>query len=198
MQKLIAGLAMFQARLFHAQRPLFERLARGQAPETLFITCSDSRIDPCLLTQTAPGELFILRNAGNLIPSYGASDCGASATIEYAVRALGVKDVIVCGHSHCGAMQAVLDPSTLADLPAMASWLGHAGAPADGLQATVQANVVAQLANLRTHPAVLTRLQRGDLRLHGWVYEFEHGTVQTYDPDDQSFRHLLPDLTAAG
>ena len=104
MQKLLEGLHHFQQNIFSSQRELFERLAKGQSPETLFITCSDSRINPNLLTQTQPGELFILRNAGNIIPPYGAANGGEGATIEYAVAVLGVKDIIVCGHAHCGAM----------------------------------------------------------------------------------------------
>jgi carbonic anhydrase len=207
MQKLIAGLAMFQARHFHAQRPLFERLARGQSPEALFITCADSRIDPCLLTQTNPGELFILRNAGNLVPPYGSDEGAAAATIEYAVQALGVHDIIVCGHSHCGAMAALMEPSKLADLPAMSRWLGHADhslaerlahlGPEERIKAATEANVVAQLENLRSHPSVLKRLQRGDLRLHGWVYQLERGEVSSYRADEDRFRRLSPDLTAA-
>ena len=110
MQKLIQGLHRFQRDLFGSQRELFERLAQGQHPEVLFITCSDSRINPNLLTQTQPGELFILRNAGNIVPPYGAVQGGEAATIEFAVAGLGVKDIIVCGHSHCGAMKGLLAP----------------------------------------------------------------------------------------
>ena len=110
MQKLIHGLHHFQTALFGSQRELFERLAEGQSPEVLFITCSDSRINPNLLTQTEPGELFILRNAGNIVPPYGAVQGGEAATIEFAVAGLGVKDIIVCGHSHCGAMKGLLEP----------------------------------------------------------------------------------------
>jgi carbonic anhydrase len=126
MQKLIEGLHHFQTELFGSQRELFERLAQGQSPETLFITCSDSRINPNLLTQTEPGELFILRNAGNIVPPYGAGHGGEAATIEFAVAGLGVKDIIVCGHSHCGAMKGLLDPPSPRDFPALAQWLSHA------------------------------------------------------------------------
>lgn len=126
MQKLIEGLHHFQSELFGSQRELFERLAHGQSPETLFITCSDSRINPNLLTQTEPGELFILRNAGNIVPPYGAGQGGEAATIEFAVAGLGVKDIIVCGHSHCGAMKGLLDPPSPRDFPALAQWLSHA------------------------------------------------------------------------
>src|SRR5947209_1011259 len=113
MQKLVEGVHHFQANIFSPQRELFERLADGQSPVALFITCSDSRINPNLLTQTEPGELFILRNAGNLVPPYGAGPGGEAATVEFATAALGIRDIIVCGHSHCGAMRALLAPAKL-------------------------------------------------------------------------------------
>lgn len=130
MEKLIRGIHEFQSTHFSPQRELFQRLAGGQRPDALFITCSDSRIDPSLLTQTKPGELFILRNAGNIVPPYGAANGGEGATIEYAIRALGIRDIIVCGHTHCGAMQGLLQPEALEDLPAVRSWLSHAEATA--------------------------------------------------------------------
>ena len=126
MQKLIQGLQHYQTKVFGSQRELFERLTEGQSPEVLFITCSDSRINPNLLTQTEPGELFILRNAGNLVPPYGALQGGEAATIEFAVAGLGVKDIIVCGHSHCGAMKSLLAPPAQSDFPALTQWLCHA------------------------------------------------------------------------
>jgi carbonic anhydrase len=200
MQKLIEGLHQFQTSIFSSQRELFERLARGQRPETLFITCSDSRINPNLITQTNPGELFILRNAGNIIPPYGAANGGEGATVEYAVAVLEIKDIIVCGHSHCGAMQALLNPDGLADLPQVAAWLSHAEATrrimkenyghlegAARVTATVEENVLVQIENLRTHPAVAARLSRGELALHGWVYKIETGEVFAYDPDKGQF-----------
>lgn len=194
MQKLVDGIHHFQANIFTAEPEFFARLADGQSPETLFITCSDSRINPNLLTNTRPGELFILRNAGNIVPPSGAANGGEGATVEYAVAALGVKDIIVCGHSHCGAMKGLLDPEGLSELPAVRSWLGHAestrrimrenyghleGQPL--VTATVQENVLAQLENLRTHPAVAARIARGALHLHGWVYKIETGEVFSYD-----------------
>ena len=126
MQKLIQGLHHFQTTLFGSQRELFEHLAKGQSPEVLFITCSDSRIAPNLLTQSEPGELFVLRNAGNIVPPYGAVQGGEAATIEFAVAGLGVKDIIVCGHSHCGAMKGLLEPPPCRDFPALTQWLSHA------------------------------------------------------------------------
>ena len=118
MQKLVQGIHHFQRNIFSSQRELFERLAVGQNPDALFITCSDSRINPNLITQTEPGELFIVRNAGNIVPPYGASEGGEAAAIEFAVVGLGVKDIIICGHSQCGAMKGLLDPKSLDGLPA--------------------------------------------------------------------------------
>jgi carbonic anhydrase len=195
MQKLVEGIHHFQANIFSSQRELFERLAGGQSPDALFITCSDSRINPNLITQTGPGELFILRNAGNLVPPYGAAAGGEAATIEFAVAALGVRDIILCGHSHCGAVSGLLRPETVADMPAVRAWLAHAEATrrimkekyaglsgADLFTAAVEENVLTQLENLRTHPAVAAGLSRGALKLHGWVYKIETGEVFAYDP----------------
>ena len=203
MEKLIRGVHSFQKNFFSDQAELFERLAKGQAPETLFITCSDSRINPNLLTQTDPGELFILRNAGNIIPPYGAANGGEGATIEYAVAALGVRDIIVCGHSHCGAMGGMLNPEGLDELPAVRQWLSHAEstrriikenyADLEGperLTAAIKENVLVQLENLRTHPTVASRLAKGQLHLHGWVYEIETGKVYAFDPENGQFAPL--------
>lgn len=200
MQKLVQGIHHFQANLFSSQRELFERLADGQNPEVLFITCSDSRINPNLITQTDPGDLFIIRNAGNIVPPYGAANGGEGATIEFAVVGLGIRDIIVCGHSHCGAMKGLLHPETLTNLPAMAAWLSHAEATrrivrekyADRsgtalLTTAVEENVLVQLENLRTHPAVAAGLARGRLKLHGWVYKIETGEVFAYDPERGQF-----------
>ncbi len=201
MQKLVDGIHEFQENYFSTQKELFERLAKGQQPLALFITCSDSRIDPNLLTQTEPGELFIMRNAGNIVPPYGAVLGGEAATIEYAVRVLNVKDIIVCGHSHCGAMNGLLHPESLGKLPAVRAWLAHAEStgrimeenyphitePALRLTATVEENVLVQLENLRTHPAVASTIARGDLKLHGWVYKFETGQVFGYDAQQKQF-----------
>lgn len=204
MQKLVEGLHQFQEHVFSSKRQLFERLVEGQHPVALFITCSDSRIDPNLLTQTAPGELFILRNAGNIVPPYGAVMGGEAATIEYAVSVLNVRDIVVCGHSHCGAMCGLLDPDSIAELPAVKAWLDHAEAthriikenyqhivdPQARLTATVEENVLVQLENLRTHPSVAAALSRRELTLHGWVYKFETGQVFSYDPAAGQFVSL--------
>ncbi len=194
MQKLIQGIHQFREENFRPLQGLFEQLSKGQHPDTLFITCSDSRIDPNLLTRSKPGDLFILRNAGNIVPAHGAANGGEAATIEFAVAALGVKDIIICGHSHCGAMKGLLQPEAVAGLPAVSAWLGHAETTRrivrdnyghlDGerlVTATVEENVLVQLENLRTLPAVASRLVRGDLHLHGWVYKIETGDVFAYE-----------------
>jgi carbonic anhydrase len=203
MQKLIEGFHHFQHSVFSSRRELFERLAKGQSPDALFITCSDSRINPNLITQTEPGELFIMRNAGNLVPAYGASSGGEAATVEFAVAGLGVRDIIVCGHSQCGAMKGLLEPSIVSEMPSVASWLGHAESTRrvvrenykqlEGpqlLSACVQENVLAQIENLKTHPAVAARLARGELNLHAWVYKIETGGVFAFDPATGQFTPL--------
>lgn len=194
MQKLIQGIHQFQQENFRPLQGLYEQLSKGQNPETLFITCSDSRIDPNMLTRSQPGDLFILRNAGNIVPPHGAANGGEAATIEFAVAALGVKDIIICGHSHCGAMKGLLQPEMLSSLPAVSSWLSHAETTRRIVQenykdldderlimATVEENVLVQLENLRTLPSVAARLVKGDLHLHGWVYKLETGEVFAYD-----------------
>lgn len=200
MQKLVQGIHQFQSSIFRSQQELFERLSQGQEPQALFITCSDSRINPNLITQTDPGDLFILRNAGNIVPPYGATNGGEGATIEFAVAGLGVKDIILCGHSLCGAMKSLLHPETLTELPATAAWLAQAEATRRIMKhkyphlsaearmtATVEENVLVQIENLRTHPVVAAGLASADLKLHAWVYKIETGQVFAYDPQRGQF-----------
>lgn len=203
MQKLVKGVHQFQKDVFRSQRELFKRLGDGQEPECLFITCSDSRVIPTHITQADPGELFELQNAGNIVPPYKAGGEGAAATIEYAVGALKIRDVIVCGHSKCGAMTGLLNPETLEKLPAVTEWLAHAETTRriidenygdlEGearLVATIEENVLVQLEHLRTHPSVAVALSRGELALHGWVYKIETGEVFAYDPEQGQFLPL--------
>jgi carbonic anhydrase len=208
MQKLVDGIHRFQEEIFSTQQRLFQRLVDFQKPQALFITCSDSRIDPNLLTQTEPGELFILRNAGNIVPPYSPLGGGEAATIEYAVSVLGVQDIVICGHSHCGAMTGLLDPAQVAELPAVRNWLAHAEAtarimkenyahlqnPSARLMATVEENVLVQLESLRTHPCVSAAIARRQLTVHGWVYKFESGQVFAYNPSAHEFVHLERDV----
>src|SRR4051794_34255482 len=201
MEKLVQGIHKFQAGIFRARHELFERLTTGQNPQALFITCSDSRVMPDLITQAEPGDLFVVRNAGNLIPPHGAAPVsGEAATIEYAVKSLKIRDIIVCGHTLCGAMQALMQPNLLDEMPRMRQWLGHAEAtreiistsyqlsdPQSVWKATVEENVLVQLENLRTHPCVAAALSRGDVKLHGWVYKLETGQVFVFDPASGQF-----------
>ncbi len=206
LHKLVAGIHHFQSQVFQPQREFYRTLADGQRPQSLFITCSDSRINPNLITQTDPGVLFILRNIGNIVPPFSPStaDGGAAAAIEFAVSALHVEHIVVCGHSHCGAMKGLLNPDGVAELPSVKGWLAHGESArrivrqnyADldtdtQLNVLVQENVLVQLENLRTHPSVAVRLSRGDLRLFGWVYKIETGEVFAYHADEGQFVSLL-------
>lgn len=203
MQQLARGVHKFQQEIFGQQTAFFESLTNGQSPHTLFITCSDSRINPNLITQTRPGEIFILRNAGNIIPPHGSGGGGEAATIEYALRALGVRDIVVCGHSHCGAMKGLLDLRSLEELPATKQWLSHAEATRqiisdnykgkageELLNVTIQENVLVQLENLRTLPAVAAGIASGKVQLYGWVYKIGTGEVFAYSPAEGQFLPL--------
>ncbi|MGD9648374.1 MAG: carbonic anhydrase [Pirellulales bacterium] len=210
MRQLLAGIHHFQEHVLPAQRELFAQLARGQHPQALFITCSDSRVVPNLITNTELGELFLLRNVGNLVPAYHA-DTSSAAAVEFAVAVLKVPAIVVCGHSKCGAMDALLHPEKVKSFPSLTDWLGHAEVTRrvvvenyaqlnddDRLNVAVQENVLAQLENLRTHPAVAVALAQKRLALYGWVYKFETGEVFTYSPDLEQFvavnGHASPDL----
>jgi len=192
--KILGGVSRFQKDVYPQHQDLFEKLALGQRPEALFITCADSRIDPCLLTQTKPGELFICRVIGNIVPPYPDAIGGVSATIEYAAGVLRVPEIIVCGHTDCGVMKGALNPDALDAFPNVTAWLRYAdvqqrtAAPSpEFLLALTEHNVVAQLANLQTHPTVAARLTEGSLRLHGWVYHIGEGTVTVYSEPQKKF-----------
>jgi carbonic anhydrase len=202
MQRLLQGIHQFRTQHFPSHREFFERLAQGQTPQALFITCADSRVNPNLITQTDPGDLFIHRNIGNVIPPHGVSG-GEAATIEYAMTALGVQDIVVCGHTGCGAMKAVLEPETTENMPAVRAWLAHAEATgrivADSYghldanarwRVAVEENVLVQIENLRTLPVVASAMVRGELRVHGWVYKIETGEVFGYDASNGQFELL--------
>jgi carbonic anhydrase len=195
-EKFLGGISRFQKDVYPEHQDLFERLALGQRPEALFITCADSRIDPCLLTQSKPGDLFICRVIGNVVPPYPEALGGVSATIEYAVGVLRVPEVIVCGHTDCGVMRGALNPEALAAYPNVTAWLRYVTSnlehrepepSAESLLALSEDNVVAQLKNLRSHPTVAARLEQGDLTLHGWVYHIGSGTVTAYNEASRKF-----------
>ena len=192
--KFLGGVSRFQKHVYPQHQDLFEKLALGQRPEALFITCADSRIDPCLLTQTKPGELFICRVIGNIVPPYPDAVGGVSATIEYAVGVLRVPEVIVCGHTDCGVMKGAPNPQPLEQFPNVTAWLRYANIThrepepsAELLLTLTEANVVAQIRNLGTHPAVAARLEQGDLSLHGWLYHISSGMVAAYNAETGRF-----------
>ena len=199
MQKIIEGFLKFQKEVYPHQKQLFEQLATGQSPKALIVTCSDSRVVPELLTQQEPGDLFVIRNAGNIVPSYGPEPGGVSATVEYAVSVLKVSNIVICGHSNCGAMAAITSEQPLDKLPAVAHWLRHADAakaivaaqsfpsPEARAAALVRQNVIAQLANIRTHPSVALALAQQRLMLHGWVYDIEKGVIDALDGQGKQF-----------
>ncbi|GAA3918998.1 carbonic anhydrase [Streptomyces lacrimifluminis] len=193
------------ARTFGQRPEEFAKLAEGQSPQVLFITCSDSRVVPALITGARPGELFELRTAGNIVPPYASAlPTGEAATIEYAVEVLGVSDIVVCGHSHCGAVGALVRGDDLTAVPAVRDWLAHAAdappatetatTPSDTddptVASAVQHHVLAQLLRLRSYPCVEQRLAKDELRLHGWYYEVHTGSVREHRAATDAFEAL--------
>jgi carbonic anhydrase len=204
MEQLLEGHRKFLGEVFPGRRSHFHLLAESQAPEYLFITCSDSRIVPDMILGTEPGDLFITRNAGNVVPVSGNDVDGCTATIEYAVEVLRVKDAIVCGHSDCGAMKAELDHRLLENLPKARRWLEHVEAAydyrqplnsADGegaeLASLIRGNVVAQLHNLRAQSSVMRAMEEGRLSVHGWYYDILTGRIERYDENQRRFVPLV-------
>lgn len=209
MQRLAKRIHSFQRGYFASHRQLFEQLATaGQRPETLFITCSDSRIVPNLITNAPPGELFVIRNAGNLIPDPSLPG-GTAASLEYAVEVLEVENIIVCGHTQCGAIGAILDPQSAAHLPFVKRWIEQA-AHLPGLMkeryahlsgealvtAAVQENVLSQVEHLREFEFVRKRLDAGKLHVSAWVFKIATGQVFDFNPESAEFEPLLPDASA--
>jgi len=202
MKDIIDGFLKFQRDAFPERVKLFKNLANQQSPRALFISCSDSRLVPELVTQREPGDLFVIRNAGNIVPSYGPEPGGVSASVEYAVAALQVADIVICGHSDCGAMTAIATCKCLDHMPAVASWLRyadsakvvndsrqHADQPSK-VDAMVRENVIAQLANIQTHPSVRLALEEGRVVLHGWIYDIESGRIDAFDGATGNFVSL--------
>jgi len=200
MPNFAAGVIRFQNDVFPDKQDLFEKLSKGQSPEALFITCSDSRIETAMITQTDPGELFICRNAGNIVPPHTTHTGGMTASIEFAVAALQVPHIVICGHTECGAMKGAMAPEGLDSLPHVKEWLSYSKAAVDvvkelspnaskeeQMQRLLEQNVILQLQHLKTHPSVATRLAKGDLSLHGWVYDIKTGDVSAYDETTNKF-----------
>lgn len=205
MKDIIEGVHRFRTEIFPEKRSLFKRLASGQTPSALMISCADSRVDMQLVTQCEPGHLFFFRNAGNIVPPYGQALGAASATIEYAMVALKIPNIIVCGHSDCGAMKGLLAHNVAATMPTVAKWLEFAETPrqlvlnepglsdSQRVERLVRLNVLSQLDHLRTHPSVAVRIARGEVTLHGWVYDIEHGSVEAYNSRSGQFEPLEPE-----
>lgn len=199
MQEIIDGFLKFQQSVFPARADLFKRLATQQQPRALFISCSDSRLVPELVTQREPGELFVIRNAGNIVPSYGMEPGGVTASVEYAVAALQVCDIVICGHSDCGAMTAIAECRCMNSMPAVKHWLRYADSARvvnearehhslrDKTHSMVHENVITQLTNIQTHPSVRLALEQGRISLHGWVYDIESGNISAFDGATRRF-----------
>jgi carbonic anhydrase len=207
MNELIGRVFSFEKTTFPASGELFNKLTtHGQSPKALMISCADSRIVPEHILQAEPGDLFVCRNAGNMVPSYGSQLGGVSATVEYAVAALGVRDIIVCGHSDCGAMKALSNPVGLERMPNVKAWLEH-GAAAEHIVSTCNSqlkdgarvravtleNIIAQISHLRTHPSVASAIARGEMALHGWFVDIHAGQVLGLDGDTGHFVPLRED-----
>ena len=202
MEKILKGLKKFQQEIYPLHQERFKQLATSQSPEVLFITCSDSRIDPNLITQTVPGELFICRNAGNIVPPHSNETGGMTASIEYAVSVLNVKHIVICGHSNCGAMKAAMKPESVESLPHVKVWIDHARAAKESVEHQkgcmheshlpdmTKQNIILQLQHLKTHPAVFSRLSNGELQLHGWIYDIETGDIEHFDADSNEFKAI--------
>ncbi len=203
MKRIYAGLHTFHKSYFREEREFFQRIAGKQTPSVFFVTCADSRVDPNLVTQSRPGELFIVRNVGNIIPPYTEikDKNSVAAAMEFAVLELKVDDIIVCGHSNCGAMQSLhRGTDRLANMPHLKEWLQLAGPvlkavesvcrglpEEECLKAAEQANILYQLENIQTYPFVREALERGTLHIHGWYYDIGSGEVFSYSPEDQMF-----------
>lgn len=207
MNELIGRVFNFEKTTFPASSELFGKLAtHGQSPKALMISCADSRVVPEQIMQAQPGDLFVCRNAGNIVPPFATMNGGVSSTVEYAVVALGVRDIIVCGHSDCGAMKALSDPSGLGGMPNVAAWLRH-GTAAETVVSTCQPNleggervraislenVTTQINHLRTHPSVAAAMARGELALHGWFVDIHAGQVLGLDGTTGEFVPLRED-----
>ena len=205
MEKLIKGIVDFRERMLPQYAQRFKDLALKQIPDTFFITCSDSRVVPDLLASTHPGELFVMRNVGNLVPPAAADgvstgDLSEASAIEYSVLGLNVANIVVCGHSECGAMKTVITNEASVDTPNLARWLHHAhtasfrleheGALDDSLKPhdqLSQLNVLVQLEHLMSYPVVRTRVLAGTLHLSGWWFDIASGSMYAYERGSRRF-----------
>jgi carbonic anhydrase len=194
--ELLSRLRRFHSSYFPRHQQRFQDLvAQGQHPKTLFIGCSDSRLVPYLLTGAGPGELFIVRNVGAFVPPYDGSHGlhGTTAAIEFAVLNLEVERIVVCGHSHCGAIRAAYEgvPEEAVNLQAWLKLAADALLPVracpEALRRTEQRAVVLQLERLMAYPMVKRRVEGGKLTLHGWHYVIEDGEIHVFDAQQGDF-----------
>ncbi len=203
LKELKTGIRQFRTEIYPVNEATYlKAVSEPQRPHALFVTCADSRIDPELITQSGPGDLFVTRNVGNLVPAYGEMMGGVSAVIEYAVMELKVQHVVVCGHTDCGAMKGLLHPESLEKMPTVRSWLKNAHAalsvanslaedgetPGELIRRLTQENVLLQLQHLRTHPSVAGAMAREELTISGWVYDIGRGEVRISEDGGRVFR----------
>lgn len=206
MEEIIRGVERFRREVFPAERGLFAQLAHGQSPKALMITCADSRIDPNQITQSRAGDLFLVRNAGNIIPPFHVTQGAEAASVEYAMEVLNISHIIVCGHTDCGAIKALANPKGLDALRSVKAWLDHAGGALsnarerhahlegdDFVRALVEENVLAQIENLKTHPSVAARLDKGTVEIHAWKYDIGNGEVLCHDGQCGRFMAIAGD-----
>ncbi|MBT8471034.1 MAG: carbonic anhydrase [Marinicaulis sp.] len=202
MPDFVKGVVQFQNDVFPQKKALFDKLSEGQSPEALFITCSDSRIETGMITQSEPGSLFVCRNAGNIVPPHIIEHSGGmTASIEFAMAVLKIPHIVICGHTGCGAMQGAMAPETVAHLPHVREWLGYSKEAVDFVKkncgsssedeqvlALTERNVVLQIDHLKSHPAVAKRLDADEVTLHGWIYDIKTGEVRAYDEASDEYR----------
>jgi carbonic anhydrase len=202
LEELKAGVRRFRTKVYpNHEQEYIKAASEPQTPHALIVTCADSRIDPELITQSRPGDLFVTRNVGNLVPAYGEMLGGVSAVIEYAVTALKVQHVVICGHSDCGAMKGLMHPEALEKMPTVKSWLKNAHAalsvansleekdekPSERMRRLTEENVLLQMQHLRTHPSVAGAMAREELTISGWVYDIGKGEVRISEDGGRVF-----------
>lgn len=212
LERLKVGALKFRHEVHSEKAEAYQLAAsRPQKPHALIVACADSRVDVETLTNSQPGDIFISRNIGNMVPAYGEMLGGVSAVIEYAVTALKVQHIMVCGHSDCGAMKALLNPASTDNMPTVKSWLNngksalsvaetfHQDQEREILPVLTEQNVLMQLAHLRTHPSVAGAMARKQLTVSGWVYDIGSGEVRIAENGSNDFVLLsADDITAAG
>jgi carbonic anhydrase len=205
LDQLKTGIRRFRTEVYPGQATIFQQaVQKPQQPQALVITCADSRIDAETITSSGTGDIFITRNIGNLVPAYGEMLGGVSAVIEYAVSALKVKHIVVCGHSDCGAMKALLQPNSMESMPTVKAWMNNAAAAlsvakslekpdethSERLKRLTEENVILQMQHLRTHPSVAGAIARNELTISGWVYDIGSGEVRISEDGSRTF-HLV-------